>query len=815
MHLKSLFSSLTLSICLSLFLWGCQNPQKSSTTNLFSWIPPETFGVMEVRQPEVFTPENIGPQWKLLAPILQKSTAQIQALVPEGISSGALLSVSPLGKDDFAWTYLAQIQDSIAPIEPYKTYEGVPIEKHTDTSYTWFRAIVNSIEVRSTSELRLENCIRLQQQGEENPLRSELMALKKASQPKAPAVWYYRASDFWIQQLQWKKPQLLPHSSAQWAMFDGRIENQTIALDGISSTYDSVPSIYTLLENLEAQPLKSLSLLPQDFDELLIIPSENGPLLSQNFQKYTLGKNLSLTDAQIQEFNAFDELSFIQAKGEQALLLHRNGSENTTLPFRWEEEGQFRKFKLGYVVLTPALETFLKAWGIDKRLQVGTYENDFVFLASSESFLKKLLTDQLNGRTLKQSKTFNSYLEKLSNRSSYLWVGNTSVLSQNQASQTTFDDYPFVGLQALIDNNLIHLHSSFAQKGTRENSEGLRNIGTLELDAPLAGPIQWVKNHKTQADDLVVYDQNNQLYLSSNSGKIFWKKKLSAGVVGPISQVDLYKNKRLQLAFRTENKFVILDRNGKVVPPFDIKIPSPEPIQPLAVFDYDKNREYRFLLAQGKDLRMYDRRGKIVRGFKAKKTDAPLLGPPQHFRINKKDYIVFAQSNNQLKVLNRQGSDRIRVKEKINFSQNGIFNYLNTFATTDLDGNLIQVDRKGNTIKTPLQLGADHRVDMTAKSLVSFSGNILTIKGIPVTLPYGSYTAPEVFYLNNTLYITLTDAETQKLYCFYSNATSVQGFPAYGNGAAKLRYNTSNKTIEVAVPGEGNSVLFYDFSVQP
>lgn len=812
---KILLRFLIFCLPISIFI-SCQNTKKQAPTDVFSVVPPETIGILEVRQADILTADNLGEQASILAPVLQKSIGQIELLSAEGITPGTLLCVGSVGKSEVAWTLIKNHRDSLPPLRSDRIYSGISIEKNETDKGTWYRALVNSIELRSTSELHLENCIRIQKEGEENPLTATLLPLQKASQPNAPVVWYYLASEEWMNHLSWNKPSLLPHSAAQWVMYDGRFEKQTIALDGISSTYDSVPSIYTLLNNLEAQPLKSLALLPQDFDELLVIPTENSPLLSNNFQQFARDKNLPLTDSAIPEFNPFDEICFIEAQGEQALLLHRNGSSDSTLPFQWEEEGQFRKFKLGYVSLTPALETFMKVWGIDKRINIGTWGPSFVYLASSQSFLEKLLTDQLNGRTLERSQTLQKYFKnELSNRSSYLWLCATTALANQETSESTATAFPYIGLQAQVENNLVHLHSSFVQKSDRKSTAGLRSLASIDLEAPLAGKLQWVKNHKTQADDLLAYDQKNNLYLFSNTGKAFWKKQLSGGIIGPVSQVDLYKNKRLQLAFRTENKWLILDRNGKVVLPFDIKLPSTAPIQPLAVFDYDNKREYRFLLAQGKELRMYDRRGKTVRGFKAKKTSAPLLGAPQHFRIKNKDYIVFAQSNNELKILNRQGLDRIRVKEKINFSQNKVYNYLNSFTTTDLDGKLVQVDRKGNLNTSDLQLGADHKIDLTSKSMVSFSENILTIKGIPVTLPYGSYTAPEIFYLNNILYITITNLETQQLYCFYSNGTAVQGFPAYGSGPAQLRYNAQNKTIEIAVPGEGNSILLYDFTTQP
>ena len=102
--------------------------------------------------------------------------------------------------------------------------------------------------------------------------------------------------------------------------------------------------------------------------------------------------------------------------------------------------------------------------------------------------------------------------------------------------------------------------------------------------------------------DVVVQDSDNVVYLFSNTGKLYWKKQLSAKIIGEIQQVDLYKNNRWQLAFRTSDRFMILDRNGKIVKPFNIKLPKSINPLPLSIFDYDNNRNYRFLIAQDRSL---------------------------------------------------------------------------------------------------------------------------------------------------------------------------------------------------------------------
>ena len=87
------------------------------------------------------------------------------------------------------------------------------------------------------------------------------------------------------------------------------------------------------------------------------------------------------------------------------------------------------------------------------------------------------------------------------------------------------------------------------------------------------------------------------------------------------------------------------------------------PIQPLAIFDYDKNRNYRFWLVKEIDYRCMTEKGK-GNGFSFK--NKVILNAP--IRPHKrKDYIVVQEENGQLHILNRTGKTRIKVPEKINF----------------------------------------------------------------------------------------------------------------------------------------------------
>ncbi|MEC8635983.1 MAG: ribonuclease HII, partial [Bacteroidota bacterium] len=415
---------------------------------------------------------------------------------------------------------------------------------------------------------------------------------------------------------------------------------------------------------------------------------------------------------------------------------------------------------------------------------------------------------------------FKNLQKKLADENSFLWIGNDKNLinhwKENKAPKNikNLSDkvYPLSAFQGVAEDEYTHLHFILEKKLPSNGKMGVKNAYTLELDKRSVIPPQWFKNHRTNGMDIVVQDSDNVLYLFSNTGKLYWKKQLSSKIIGEIQRVDLYKNNRWQLAFRTADRMMVLDRNGKIVKPFNIKLPNSSNPLPLSVFDYDNNRNYRFLIAQDRSLLMYNNRGKRLNGFTLKKVGANIIASPKHIRLQSKDYILIPLENNTLKIVSRTGKDRVKVKGEIAFTNNGIYSYLNTFATTDQKGHLIQVDNKGNIVASSLNLKPNHRIDATTKTLVTLSENTLNIKGIPVKLPYGKYTPPKIFYLNNTLYYSTTNSEDQKVYLFYSNGEAVKGFPVYGKSAVDISNSDKDKALEMVVATEENSILIYEIN---
>ena len=179
-------------------------------------------------------------------------------------------------------------------------------------------------------------------------------------------------------------------------------------------------------------------------------------------------------------------------------------------------------------------------------------------------------------------------------------------------------------------------------------------------DAPEAGP--WlVKDHTTGALQVLVQDAQHRLHLFGSTGKALWTHPLDGPVMGGVHQVDRYRNGKLQLLFNTAGQVHLIDRLGRDVEDFPVKLKEPASA-PIALFDYDGRRDYRILvpITNGSLLNLgID--GRPVKGWEAK-AGAPAVAAPAHVRIKSKDYLVVVRQDGGVQALDRQGGERHTVE---------------------------------------------------------------------------------------------------------------------------------------------------------
>jgi len=446
------------------------------------------------------------------------------------------------------------------------------------------------------------------------------------------------------------------------------------------------------------------------------------------------------------------------------------------------------------------------------------YLDEFLIFSKSIESLQNCISHYQNKTTLYNQHYFAENTDALLRESHIVNSNKTSVLKNNLATvlddesikEVKLNDFPLVIHQITYEDNYIQFNSVVKKTTKLKAKAAISQTASITLPANISTTPQWVTNHRTKEKELVVQDENNMLYLISNEGTILWKKQLDGKIQGEIKQIDLFKNRKLQLAFTTNNEFLVLDRNGKIVDQFHKKYADGN-VLALAVFDYDKNRNYRFIITQGNKLTMYDNTFIVVKGFKFTKTKSNVLQTPKHVKIGTKDYIVVSETNGELHILNRQGKLRTKINTTFSFDNSEINNYKNTLVFKDLKNTIHSVNiATGKVSKLDILQGNNYNTFNHKSALkVKLEDNLLSIKDKTIELDFGNYTAPEVIYINKKYYVSTTDLDTQKVYLYDSNASLLDKFPVYGQSAIALTNMDKDAKLEFAVKGEANSVLVY------
>lgn len=801
------------------------SPVEKKTPELMDCLPQNTLAIVQVNDQNMVV--NTLTNLTLLKNTLQVNTDLYQkakTVIPQNFTPKSLLLFTPEGKAEIAATFLSKkpVTDTLpSSLSTDLEYNGIAIQIEAVEQGKLYSSEVNGILIRSSSQLIVENCIRNIQDQKTGIQEGEFYTLAKLGDENAPVTLLLHRDFKSALANTFPNVPLFPGLSDSWMAFDFNTAKAPFSLNGVGFINDSLPDNLGLLKGLQPLSLLTPEVAPQNFDGYLALAIEDYRTLEDNFKQYSRNKNIALQKIDFTLLSVADEIAWVDLNDQKALLVHLRNTENkaSALFPDGEQRSVFRSIGIYQHKLPEDLLQFSASFASPVKVKFSAQLDDFILFAENETFLKQLIGNYLDGATLARDLNFKNAKMSLADESTFLWLGKTENLASQWKSNANtkawesikVQQYPIALLQGVSESGFVQMYFTLQINNPEQKKNSVAQQYTFTTDAPVKRAPQWVKNHRNKTMDIAIQDEKNVLYLFSNTGKLFWKKQLPGPIIGAIEQVDLYKNRRLQLAFRTPNRFMILDRNGKVVPPFDIKVDGTAP-QHLSVFDYDLNRDYRFLLAQGKSVKMYDNRGRLVSGFQLKSINQPLQHPAKHIRIGTRDYILLQDVTGQVRLLSRQGKDRISLKSNLKTSDNPLFEYRSTFSGTTQSGDFFQIDTNGNVITQPLGLQTDHRIDMTSKSIVTLSENKLDIKGIPVLLPYGKYTPPKIHYLNNIIYVTLTDLDAQKVYAYYSSGLAVGGFPVYGSSSVDVSNSDDDNAIEMVVQSEPNSFLIYQIN---
>ena len=583
--------------------------------------------------------------------------------------------------------------------------------------------------------------------------------------------------------------------------------NDKILLNGLSYVDDSTKISNNIFDGLTSTKLKNYEIVPKNVSRLKSFNLSSYSNYKKNSKLEDLKEDRlsSIINENLIEYSELilneDQLFIIRLKDIQ--LFKDYLSENNNIKSTHRNFNIYDNTFLDYKLTNSVIK-----YNYKKKILV--FKNHIVF-SDNETTLIEFINENLKGNTLQEDSSFNNSLTEISSfntlnnnyftNSDYNFFKELNILnSKNDFTENSF--------QLVQDNEIIHFNAIISKAKASKNNLKISKQFEVEIDEEILMNPHFIKNYATKKLDIVVQDKKNNLYLISNKGSVVWKRKIGQPILGKISQIDLYKNGRLQLIFNTKNKVFVLDRNGKEVKPFP-KSFNDDITQPISIFDYDKNKNYRILVTQGKELLLYDKNGKKVNGFKYSRSNSKITSSPKHFRILNKDFIVF-KTGKKLKILNRRGRERIKLKDEVVLSNENIFKLDNKLITITNDQKLVEIDISGTVSLSNLLNSKNLKLNTdNYNNIIILDENKMRLNSSYVDLPFSNYNTPKLTKINNNLFVSLFDSQNNKSYLFNKNLQPNSSFPIYSLIPTEFGDMNNDKKIHVIASKITKTISIY------
>ena len=302
-----------------------------------------------------------------------------------------------------------------------------------------------------------------------------------------------------------------------------------------------------------------------------------------------------------------------------------------------------------------------------------SYYDGFLFFAENQESLLKLLSTLKSGLLLSKDESFLNYKNQ-NFPETFNYLAYSSLQQNKNKSYSIFnftknsEDNPFENFKHFslaitneTKNFKFRCHLMYEVENNHTDNSGL---WTLKLDTTCHKKAAVFLNHITKENELVVQDDGNTIYLINAKGTLLWKKKIAEEITSNFFTVDAFKNKKNQLLFSSKNYLHLLDRNGKYIDGYPVKLPS-EASSALSVFDYDQNKDYRlFIACKNKHIYNYTINGVQQKGFTAIKTEKEVRLAMQYIQVGQSDYLVCVDVDGKIYISSRKGEARINLKYK-------------------------------------------------------------------------------------------------------------------------------------------------------
>lgn len=706
---------------------------------------------------------------------------------------------------------ISAILDSTGLKTSTSDYTIAPYRQYDNDSTKFYAARSRGITIASSSELMVEEFLRRTKENTDVQTDEELTDLYERTESFSGFNFYLRGhGKTWINQFLLGEQPTDQRRNGAWYQLEPKISEDAFTASGLITYSNSQPHIMRLFKGLEGKEPRSPEIIPADLTEAKIFTYNDFSAVRQNLKNFRQLREMVVNNQLSSLMESSVEIAEV-ALGDASFIIFRFDSDGDIL--QPQMEGAMLNYhdteflKLNKAVSTAILKPLLQPMRYEYLIQNG----DYTILANSKKSAQIFISRLERNSTLDRAAWFMEALEDVDPDAPVMHVlgksfldGLTDIASAKDKSQLKkLKSTSAKGMLITMrdESGYAHVNLALPTEFEKQEASAVQQLLTIAHPVAVIGGPWFFKNHVNGRYDIAFQDEENVLYLYDINGKKLWSKTLPSRIIGNIHTVDTYKNNKYQMVFTTAKGIYNLDRLGRDVADFPIKLKS-EATQGLALFDYDGNRRYRLVSTQGSEVKMYDAKGAAVNGFKYS-PDGQVLRTPSHFRVSGKDYIAFpTTSGKRLKILNRVGKIRTPVDADVNISSR-LAQYKNLLYFINGAGNLQSVNLQNGKVKEekePFDKGSP--LEFIDKIPVGIRDGRVAIGKTKTDQIVGSPASIKSFEDQ----IFVLDQASNELYGINKDGETILGFPVYGD--QKLAIKNHGKRLLLATIDEAGILIY-------
>jgi len=641
--------------------------------------------------------------------------------------------------------------------------------------------------------------------------------------------------------------------AGKWGEWDADIKNRGVLLNGFSVYNKESDDYFSVFKNQKPVKLEVTEILPAntsafvslgasdlsqfkvDYAQFLLNSESGAEKLSEISELNTLfgtnvtdvfvdilDKEMVVAYTDINTISVFDNCyALFQVKSkkiaEDAIVSILNSYCNKknialasiTSKVRIDRETEFEAYKMPVDKLPKRL--FGKLFEHASANYVSFMDNYMVFAGSLRS-MEKFAHSHVLGTDLDHDSSFGDFIDRLSKSYNIFAYGHvekgyflykeflaSGYKKDFDANGHILSKYQAFACQYASSQNM--LYSNVYLYFNPEEDEKPRTVWESRLDSAMQFKPKLVETHVSKGKEIFIQDLGNTVYMINKAGRILWKQPIKEPINSQIFHVDFYKNGKIQYAFSTKNYFYVIDRIGNFVENFPMRLKSPSTAG-MTVLDYGSKKNYRFIVpCEDHRVYLYNKEGNVIDGWQFGKTDTDVASPIEHFDVDGKDYILFADKY-MAYVLNRRGEQRLKLSQQFEKCENSAFLFEanngytdDRFVTTTTEGQVVSIFLDGTVaFKTVGTFTREHCFEFFdingdgKKDYVFLDKNVLFVfkhsgeKLYDFEFNKEMTQRPVVYRFGRTdVKIGVVDTEDHLIYLINNDGTLYEGFPLRGN----------------------------------